>query len=542
MPDQMVGGKTPPAPKPKAKAPKAKVKAKAPKSVPPIKPGSPGSVTNPLGGSPSPSASPGVSGASTDPFAGTPYAGMTPFQVAQKIISDQVNTQTQAITRAQQLAQSKDQEDLATMAGFNTALQQASSQFAPTTNTLLSAIGQSHQNFAQGWQDTMNTLQGETAPLQPGQQPGYATNNPQGSTGQPGSDFINAAELSNPFNVLPAAYGRLGQMDLTTLANNQQQALTAFGQQMSGATSSQAADTLSLWQSLNAPVLAAQQAAAQSAADSQAAAQKQYQWQYTQASNEAKFLTTSTGVLYQVNPTTLAVTPARDSKTGQLVITSAGRKAGVTEAQANARIKQGQTRLNQNQQNINLRRRIATSNAWYKKKDLTQRIASYNLQQSKAHQLKPASAQVDAQYGYVMFFDPLANNGKGGYERAVNPDGSYQKYKATKTGAGSTSPNRPGTPAYNNNLLKQHTDQSARATREYQALLKPHVSQHVSATGKVSETRQPPITAAQAKAQIAARYLPTFLRIARLQLKAGLLDKKYTPRQIADYWLNQATI
>ncbi len=480
-----------------------------------------------------------------DPFEGTPYAGMTPFQVAQKMVQEEIDSQRESILKAQALAQSKGTQDLNTLLGFNQALQQASSQIAPTYSNLLSQIGDSHNNFANGYQDALKTMQAQGAPLPPGATPGFAPPPNPSPSGAAAGSFIDAAQLSNPFSVLPAAYGRLGQMDATLLASNQAADIAnTYGSQLADLNKGQSKATFDEWQQLQGlwddtmnawqkaqddqANAAADDAAAQ--AKQAAADQKTYQWQYSQAVKQQNYLTETTGTMWMVDPKTLRVTQVIQN--GQPVLTAKAKQQGAT----NARLTQSQ-------------RLTAARNAEsvrYHNLTLQQRKDSAAAQAANRTAYKPASGEINKQYGWVMVWDPTMNGGRGGYTYALDAKGNRQKYKAPKTGTGkptkpSTSSSVPGTPA---NIQKLNTKRASVATSaaKYAESLKKEYALPIEINGH-TVYRVPTLNLKQRhtiKAKVWRTYGQTWMQIARALQAAGKLGTNYNPRQWAEYWMNKA--
>jgi hypothetical protein len=465
---------------------------------------------------------------------------MTPFQVAQKMVQEEIDSQRASILKAQALAQSKGSQDLNTLLGFNTALQQASSQFAPTYSNLLSQIGGSHENFANGWQDALKSMQAQTAPLPPGATPGMAPPPNPSPSGAAASDFINAAQASNPFAVLPAAYGRLGQMDATTLATNQARDIAnTYGQQLSDLNSGQQKATFDEWQQLQGlwddtmnAWQKAQDDQAATIADQQAAAAKQaaddqktYQWQAEQTRLQAKALTDATGYVYLPNYKTMTPTLAHDAN-GRPQLTLAAKKAGATQSNADRTYK--------------LRKDAQAQLATYRKNSLAQRKAISNAQKD-ANRYQNADASVNKSYGYIMKWDKVTNS----YVVALGPGGNPIKYKVTKPATKPTKPSTsssvPGTPA---NIQKLNTKKASISTSaaKYAEGLKHDYALPVEVNGH-TVYRVPHLNLAQRqtiKAKVWRTYGQQWMQIARALQASGKLGTNYNPRQWAEFWMNKA--
>ncbi len=306
-----------------------------------------------------------------DPFAGTPYAGMSPYQIAQKIVQDEIDAQTKGINAQRDAQIQANTNALSILSQLGQQLQAGAGQFATNYNQSLQGTGiggggapqggvpdtgqKSFQGFQSGYAAAQGLINGGMGASNPNQEggPSAAAPLPQGVSGGDAQNITNTAISTNPFAVLPSAYGRMAQMDANLLAANQAQSLTAYSQAVLDLYRSANKDIFdefnqikSEFDAANGAVTSAQADAAAQQAKDAADQQKTYQWQYQQAAARAAELTRSTGLLYQPDPKTLQPVLVKD-KQGRPVTTVQGQQAGVRTASAQASIAARQRSLDQ---------------------------------------------------------------------------------------------------------------------------------------------------------------------------------------------------
>ena len=526
------GGKARPTPKAKAK-PKA-----APKKVVPVAKRPPTPTPTPARKPPPPppktptttSSSTGTqsSTAAADPFAGTPYAGMSPYEIAQKIVNDEIQQQASAIQAAQSRQAQINQNQLSILSQLGVQLQQGAGQFANNYANTLGGLAGSFGTFSKGYQDQMAQFQQEAASSGAG---GYT---PTGTGGlqqaaADGSNVLQTALNSNPFTVLPSAYGRMAQMDANLLAANQSQQMDAtYGQQIrdlySGADSAILQEFSAIQQMFNdAQDRVSQQQAASAAAASAAAASKQktYQWQWEQQQKEANNLTLARGILYAVDPNTLQVYEVKDPQ-GRPVVTVAGRKAGVEVANTRSEIANRTARLA-------LSRNEAAALASARKQSAAQRQQSLNIQKQRMQEGRYTAAQegVNRSKGYVMLYDKQT----GQYVFARDQNGNVIPYKAPARGG----PKVAGTQATTSQQGKLQSQQAS--VYSSAAKLAAKLSGQKGKNQYTGLPTGPAYSRAQVRVKVWNQYEKKFEAIATQMYRLGLIKVK--PRAMAEYWINQ---
>jgi hypothetical protein len=332
---------------------------------------------------------------------------MSPFQVAQKIVQDEIQQQAQAISAQMAQQNQYNQNALSVVSQLGQQLQQGAGQFATNYNNSLAGPGgagsqgapdmaKASQGFNSGWQAAQGLIANgqENNPNQPGG-PSQAQPLSPGVMGGDAQAYHDTAQATNPFAVLPAAYGRQAQMDATLLAANQAQGMTGYSQAIKDLFSGENKQIFDefqqlqgLFDSANGAVTASQAAAADAASAAAAANQKQANFNASQGQSYAQWLTSVTDEIYLYNPKT-----GRPEPTGKL--SRQGQLDNATIASKTASIQQRQQALNT--QSASLNERIKHDNATIADAQASlqeRRQAQADLQASRKAQQANAAARL----------------------------------------------------------------------------------------------------------------------------------------------------
>ncbi len=394
-----------------------------------------------------------------DPFAGTPYAGMSPYQIAQKIVQDEIDAQTKGINAQRDAQVQANTNALSILSQLGQQLQAGAGQFATNYNASLQGTGiggggapqggvpdtgqKSFQGFQSGYAAAQGLINGGMGASNPNQEggPSAAAPLPQGVNGGDAQNITNTAISTNPFTVLPAAYGRMAQMDATLLAANQAKSLTAYSQAVLDLYASANKDIFDEFNQIKSEFDAANGAVTSARADQDAAAaakakadQGTYQWQYAQASKLAARLSSlngGNGHIWLVNPKTLV-----PYDTGRL--TPAAQKAGF----------KNKPKATVQHVNVALSDRYHILYGTDGKPILdangnTQKIPPAPAAARAAGKWSAAPEYISAAAGVIMGYDP-----KDGKLKPMPGGGKYVPSKSGKGAKGSQASTQPGTPAF----------------------------------------------------------------------------------------------
>ena len=96
--------------------------------------------------------------ASNNPFSGDPW------EVAKKIVDDDIAAQTKVIQGQKDQAAARNQAILNTFLGFQAALSKLSGTLGPQYDAAMKDLSTSQESFKQGFQDASNHIGGQTSP------------------------------------------------------------------------------------------------------------------------------------------------------------------------------------------------------------------------------------------------------------------------------------------------------------------------------------------------------------------------------------------
>lgn len=437
----------------------------------------------------------------TDPFKGTPYEGMSAFEIATKIVNDEIKQQAAAISAQMAQQASINSNQLSMLSQLGQQLQAGAGQFANNYANTLGQLQQSYGNFSKGYQDTLNQFN------QQAQQSGAGGFTPGpnglGQITQDGQNVLGTMLQTNPFTVLPAAYGRIAQMDANLLASQQNQGMTGYQQQLSDLYSGADSAIMQEFMQIQSLFDNANANAAASASAAAASSQAQYQWEYAQAQKQAQQFTAAQGILYTVDPNTLKVVPVYGSD-GKPVTTLAGQKLGVT-------IQNDQNSAAYKLKSLQLQQERVNNQIAHDQAVIADQRVSLALRRQAQADLKHQRAISNALAAKRVQIEQQRANTAAAKAKAKN------------------SPSSTSSPAYKLNTARASQFESA--GKYAQSLIRKTAKKAGVDLGTPAYTRD------QVRAKVWSVYHAKLLTIAKAMKAQGLI--KDDPRAVMEYWVNE---
>src|SRR5215471_153240 len=159
-----------------------------------------------------------------------PFASGDPWEIAKKIVDDDIAAQTKVIQAQKDQAAARNQALLNTFLGFQAAVSKASGDLGTQFDKSMADLSNSRAAFQQGFQDAQGHIQGT------GQ-------TPQGSP----ADMAAVARANNPFWQLPGNLAAQGQLLGAAQAKQLNDQLTTFDTQIQALSGNRMKDLFSIY-------------------------------------------------------------------------------------------------------------------------------------------------------------------------------------------------------------------------------------------------------------------------------------------------------